>query len=446
MIGQIINSVWPWSAFSSNNETAAPGSGNVVVDCIVCDRRKPQSILSTTVTRLCSHPPRRCHDCIVEYIRQWVYLNAGTTILCPECYELLSLHDIERLVPADIYQRYRSRLDSEEERLECVVCAEDKPRRDYPTSPISPTCDHELQCCRACISTHLTSRLDSGGLQSLSCPQCQAVLPYTSVKEYASPNTFTQYDRLLMRGGLSTEPNFCWCTAGCGSGQLHREGHSNPLMICNNCGRMTCFTHQRPWHHGLTCREFDGDDANEDGAIGNAMGSRQQTLDNLWGTERQTVTIGGVTRLESTQELGDRLLAEQLTREEEDLQRQREQDAENQRLNREDIERQRQARERERWMQEQRALREEARRQQQREDAKRRADEAATEEALSRISKVCPNTNCGARIQKTSGCDHMTCRQCHHEFCWRCFADWNTILRYGNRYHRTHCRYHSSRL
>ncbi|KAI1260304.1 hypothetical protein F5Y18DRAFT_259881 [Xylariaceae sp. FL1019] len=413
MIGEIVNAIWSWSPHSGDNDNAtneSGKSGNVIVDCIVCNRRKRELTVSTTVTRLCSHPPRRCHDCVVEYIRQWVSFNAGTTILCPECYTILSEHDMERLLPADVYQRYRLRLDSEEERVECVVCAEDKPRRDYPTSPISPTCDHETQCCRACIATHLTSRLDSGGLQSLSCPQCQAVLSYTSVREYASPDTFTQYDRLLMRDGLSAEPNFCWCTAGCGSGQLHREGHASPLMICNNCGRITCFTHQRPWHHGLTCREFDGDDASEEGATVSPVGSMQQALDSLWGTERQTVTIGGITRLETNQELGDRLLAELLTREDEDLQRQREQDAENQRLNREDIERQRQARDHERWMEEQRALREEARRQQQREDAKRRRDEAATEAALSRISKVCPNTSCGARIEKTSGCDHMTCK------------------------------------
>ena len=43
--------------------------------------------------------------------------------------------------------------------------------------------------------------------------------------------------------------------------------------------------------------------------------------------------------------------------------------------------------------------------------AKRRGreDEDATVALVGRISKPCPNEECGARIQKIEGCDHMTC-------------------------------------
>lgn len=37
---------------------------------------------------------------------------------------------------------------------------------------------------------------------------------------------------------------------------------------------------------------------------------------------------------------------------------------------------------------------------------------------LSIFSK--PGPNCHVLIEKSTGCDHMTCGQCQHEFCWEC--------------------------
>eukprot|EP00037_Helgoeca_nana_P038182 m.19263 g.19263 ORF g.19263 m.19263 type:complete len:245 (+) comp9907_c0_seq1:242-976(+) len=60
-------------------------------------------------------------------------------------------------------------------------------------------------------------------------------------------------------------------------------------------------------------------------------------------------------------------------------------------------------------------------------------------------TKPCPE--CAQPIQKNDGCDHMTCRKplgCSHEFCWRCLADYETILREGNHYHKTTCTYYAA--
>lgn len=38
--------------------------------------------------------------------------------------------------------------------------------------------------------------------------------------------------------------------------------------------------------------------------------------------------------------------------------------------------------------------------------------------------KQCPK--CKSEINKNGGCNHMTCRQCSHEFCWICNSDWRT--------------------
>lgn len=41
----------------------------------------------------------------------------------------------------------------------------------------------------------------------------------------------------------------------------------------------------------------------------------------------------------------------------------------------------------------------------------------------------------------------MTCRPpagCGHEFCWRCLAPYDEILRYGNHKHRSTCQYYAT--
>ena len=40
-------------------------------------------------------------------------------------------------------------------------------------------------------------------------------------------------------------------------------------------------------------------------------------------------------------------------------------------------------------------------------------------------TKQCPGKGCNKFIEKNQGCNHMTCAQCHHEFCWICMGPWS---------------------
>ncbi|CAK4034646.1 E3 ubiquitin- ligase [Lecanosticta acicola] len=77
---------------------------------------------------------------------------------------------------------------------------------------------------------------------------------------------------------------------------------------------------------------------------------------------------------------------------------------------------------------------------------KSRDEEAATRAIIDSISKKCPGPNCGWRIQKIDGCDHMTCKKCRFEFCWECLASHREIRNVGNTAHEAWCKFHSDNL
>lgn len=53
----------------------------------------------------------------------------------------------------------------------------------------------------------------------------------------------------------------------------------------------------------------------------------------------------------------------------------------------------------------------------------------ASEEWKRLNTKQCPN--CHVNIQRSEGCNHMTCRHCMHEFCWLCMINWPGYSRHA---------------
>jgi hypothetical protein len=77
---------------------------------------------------------------------------------------------------------------------------------------------------------------------------------------------------------------------------------------------------------------------------------------------------------------------------------------------------------------------------QQYDQTKRLSTDQNTQIWLKKHSKKCPQ--CHSFIQKVSGCDHMTCKRCKHQFCWQCFSDYENIQSYGLRKHMKDCTHH----
>lgn len=53
---------------------------------------------------------------------------------------------------------------------------------------------------------------------------------------------------------------------------------------------------------------------------------------------------------------------------------------------------------------------------------KRCEDDSETANWIEANTQACPK--CQAQIEKNGGCNHMSCRKCHQDFCWICLGDW----------------------
>jgi hypothetical protein len=66
-----------------------------------------------------------------------------------------------------------------------------------------------------------------------------------------------------------------------------------------------------------------------------------------------------------------------------------------------------------------------------------------SESWLKEHAKQCPG--CASWIQKTEGCDHMSCHsKCRAEFCYACLVPYDRIRKYGNHYHGVNCPHYSA--
>ncbi|KAK4160363.1 hypothetical protein QBC43DRAFT_220049 [Cladorrhinum sp. PSN259] len=139
----------------------------------------------------------------------------------------------------------------------CIVCFVTFPIPSFPSEPFSPQCNHRGQTCVSCLRDSINYSLRSTLPFDIPCPECPATVSEDTIQRYADPETIQRYEDLRLQRLLEADRDFVWCAAGCGNGQLHAGGSSQPIVTCDKCQKKTCFSHKCAWHAGVTCEEWD---------------------------------------------------------------------------------------------------------------------------------------------------------------------------------------------
>lgn len=141
---------------------------------------------------------------------------------------------------------------------DCIVCANTLPIKYFPSRPPTAACTHEVQVCKACLREWIWSEFESKVWDQINCPDCRSRMQYEDIRKFAPSVVFRKYDRLSTKAAFETIPGFRWCTTkGCKSGQVHDAGPEAPIFECAGCGNRQCVVHNRRWHDGETCAEYD---------------------------------------------------------------------------------------------------------------------------------------------------------------------------------------------
>lgn len=72
----------------------------------------------------------------------------------------------------------------------CVVCFESLSSQNRPNRKISSACNHEPDVCRSCLTTSISTQLNSKVWDQIDCPTCGQRLDFHDVKTFADYPTF----------------------------------------------------------------------------------------------------------------------------------------------------------------------------------------------------------------------------------------------------------------
>ncbi|KAH7344056.1 hypothetical protein B0J17DRAFT_645186 [Rhizoctonia solani] len=160
----------------------------------------------------------------------------------------------------------------------CVVCFEQGTGVRFAARSPTVMCQHGATVCVACLEQHILIAIHRSRTVDIRCPHegCGKMLEYQDV--YCSVREWGMlgyYEQLLIRREMGNTEQFVWCkNPVCTSGQVHKPGRefanclclaynsirnsaAQPVVVCNNCHQKSCYIHDRPWHEGMSCGEYD---------------------------------------------------------------------------------------------------------------------------------------------------------------------------------------------
>ncbi|KAG9239497.1 hypothetical protein BJ875DRAFT_519456 [Amylocarpus encephaloides] len=167
----------------------------------------------------------------------------------------------------DLKLRSRERVaESEEGSVEeesvvtCAFCKVALPVARFPGEGIHEGCEEGNEVCLRCLEKAIDAQIVKKPWELVMCVKCTGTLEEDDLKAFAGLEAFELYKIHHHPTHTSTHPSLTFCASpSCISSQLHfpSTNPSGPLMSCHACGFHTCSHHQRPYHHGLSCEEYD---------------------------------------------------------------------------------------------------------------------------------------------------------------------------------------------
>lgn len=147
-------------------------------------------------------------------------------------------------------------------------------------------CHHEMDICTKCLVESIKTTMNEKGVHAVGkipCPTegCGRKLLNDEIQCYADKETKEKYDRFLHIKSISQLPNFRWCSRdGCENGQTFEpeEVKEGLPVQCGKCGFDMCFSHQVPWHQGMTCEGYNNCRGQTDPAFNHTQRWMQQNV------------------------------------------------------------------------------------------------------------------------------------------------------------------------
>ncbi|CAB5358490.1 hypothetical protein RhiirA5_350861 [Rhizophagus irregularis] len=138
---------------------------------------------------------------------------------------------------------------------ECTICYE----RDNDFRNITSNCSHQAVVCVKCVNEYIKNRSNEKQIFNIPCPTngCNKLMERHDIKNFATKEVFEKYDELIFKIAIQRFPEFRWCKAPCGAGQIHIGKDKTPVVICESCGVESCYNHDVVWHADQTCKEYD---------------------------------------------------------------------------------------------------------------------------------------------------------------------------------------------
>mmetsp|Transcript_6768 Transcript_6768/g.19163 ORF Transcript_6768/g.19163 Transcript_6768/m.19163 type:complete len:346 (-) Transcript_6768:1771-2808(-) len=136
---------------------------------------------------------------------------------------------------------------------ECPICWEDGPGVHLPA------CQHFF--CLDCIEMYISTRVSSGNILSMDCPdpQCDAEILDQEIAALIPPEMFEKYSQFQFLARLRLEPNCRYCpNEDCRTPNVVNPDHPDfPKAACEDCGIEFCGNCSNRWHEGATCEEAE---------------------------------------------------------------------------------------------------------------------------------------------------------------------------------------------